>query len=673
MNEGHLCYYNGLYLAYELKKYECFSATYSPNFNMALVGEFNTLETVEYYDLIKSINISVKRKYWLSGWLDRYYAGKYLGNAIYARPGYASNMFDTIDTLLGDNNYMVRCIGIWILRLTTELGIEPPTDIIIKSISLLDDWFYECRIEYMLFYNILLKNFPHILEDSRIKQKLISAIASKHLTDSNKLVRNVCTMILKNKELLYRNSEIEFFKNYYDLSVPERIELLEKYWEIPELRKAVIMLVKVRLKYYIKKGDYTTIEMALKKIFDGKLHKEIGHILYEIVRLKEKSEMAKKILNAFKNKYSKLPKDLEKTLFHNINEPIITIRTHKLKELLLFVKEGVTISYELLNKVKEIGIYERVSEKNLNLALAILGEMGGEPESIAIVEEKRELMEYLKNPLNLDEIKRKDLKILDWKDCCVKIAYIPTEGIISIFAENNIGDIIDTFVFILRLEEIVILKIMVMDLLIEEISKNEELLNRLLVNKEVFAILLKLYLHKGYSLLSKKALTLLEKLSLKRDNWLKSNLIHYFKSNDFNSQKSLNNILYLLTENISTYVKIEILNSIKYALENKLIECNKDAAYTFVDIMMNTDSNQPWTIFKNAVDIIFSCPYIKTDEKLLSSIVEKFMGLADIVEEGRKDHILIYLKKLLEMSGVNIIELDEEVIEKLLEFENRNL
>ncbi|AEH07525.1 hypothetical protein [Methanothermococcus okinawensis] len=675
MNEGHLCYYNGLYLAYELKRYECFSATCSPNFDITLIGEFNTLSIAEYHDVIKSINASVKQKYWLSGWLNRYYAGKYLGNLIYTRPGHASNILDIIYTLLDDNNYITRCMGIWILRLTTELGIEPPMDVIIKSISLLDDWYYECRIEYMLFYNTLLKSFPHLLENQSLKKRLISAITSRYLTDKNEFVKDICIMLLNNKRLSCNYPEFESFKNYYHLSIPERIELLKKCWKVPELRKAVIIIIKTRLKYYIKKRDYITIEIALKKIFDGdeNTYEEISYILYELIQIKEKSNIVKKIVDTFKNKYPKLPKNLEKQLFHNINDSIISIRTYKLKRLLAFVREGIIISYELLNKIKEIVIYECVSEKNLNIASSILEEIN-DFESRRIIKEKKELMEYMENSLYFKtSIRDLELEKADWKEYCIKITYIPTIGILDIFTEDNLNNAVKTLIPLLNIEDLVILKIKIIDLLTEEISKNEELLNALLDNDEILPILLKLYVNKRYNFISKKALMLLEELSLRRDNWLKNSLIDYFK--DYaGSQNSLNNILYILTENISARVKIEILNFLGYASKNKLIVCNKDMAYTFVDIILNIDNNQPWAVFKNAVDIIFSCQYIQTDKKLLDDLIKKFTDYMDIMEEEeKKDYLIIYLKKLLEMGGPNIVELNEEVIEKLLEFENKNL
>jgi hypothetical protein len=649
MNEGHLCYYNGLYLAYELKKYECFSATYSPNFNMGFIEEFKDMDILEFQKLIKSLYIDTKRK----GWINRYYAGKYLGNAIYARPGYASNMFDIIDNMLYDNTYLVRNMGIWLLRMIVELNNETPNNLIIKSTSLFGDWYFGNRIEYLLFYNILIENYPNSLEKEEIRKNIISAIMTKYLTDKHRFVKDISKNLLD--KLLIKFPEYKEFLDYHNISIKERFDLIEKYLKFPETRKATILLAKIELKRHIKKGEDNSIRVILK-VFENNIYEEIIYILPEIIALKGKSEIAKKIVEDYISKYPTLPKEMDDITYRFIEEPIFKIRNTHLKKLLRFIKEGLIISDKLLNRVKELIIYERVVEENINLALSILEEIN-EPESVAIIKEKRELMEHLeKNPLNIDKIENGDIELEKYH---IKITYIPTKDVIKIFGSDDIKDIVKTIIHILNLEEAVILKIMVMDLLIEEISKNGKLLDELLSNN-IYDILSKLALLDGYGLLSEKALVLLEEIALKKDNWLKNNLL-----NNPGEKPTLKIIRKFLRRNTSIYVKLEIIEVWEYLLKNDIIICDKHTASAFIYTLVNIGNDQPWIVFKKAVDVIGSCQYIREDKKLLSKIVKKIMEYIE-ASTSTCPSVKEYLMKVLESLNVEK-KLDKDIVEEYIE------
>ncbi|AEH07524.1 hypothetical protein [Methanothermococcus okinawensis] len=649
MNEGHLCYYNGLYLAYELKRYECFSATCSPNFDIGIIKELEDMDISEFQKLIKSLYINMKRK----NWLDRYYAGKYLGNLIYIRPSYGSRKFDLINDMLYDNVYLVRNMGLWLLRMNVELNNKIPNNVFVKSTYLFDDWYFGNRIEYLLFYNILIENFPNILKKEEVEKNIISAIMTKYLTDRHRFVRNISKKLLDN--LLIKYPEYIEFLDYNSKSITEQVDLIKKYLKFPETRKSIILLAKIGINRHIKKGDYNSIEMILKA-FENNIYKEIIFILPEIIGLKDKSETAKKIIKDYLSKYPILPQDMEDIIYRIIREPVFKIRNTQLKILYSFVNEGFIISNRLLNRVKELVIYEYVAEENINLSLSILEKMN-EPESRSIIKEKRELMEYLKeHPFNLEVENININKNIEW-EYYSKIIYIPTKNSFECMGCNSINDIVKTIIQILNYEDMVILKIMALDLLIEEISKNDNPLNELLLTN-LYNILSKLASLEGYELLSEKALILLEEIALKKDNWLKNNLI-----NNPGDESTLIVIKKFLQRDVSIYVKSEIIEALEYLLKNKFIECDKDVAYAFLDTIMNIDKDQPWIIFKKAVDILRLCQYIHEDKKLLSKIVKKIM---DYIEESEYPAVKEYLINLLESLNIKD-KVDKEVIDEYIE------
>jgi hypothetical protein len=672
-----LCYYNGLYLANKLNKHEYFSAKYCPNLDMSLVEEFSSLDADEYIELIKSLNASMGKKYWLAGWLNRTYVGKYLGNLIYARPSYIPNVFNIIKSLINDNNYMVRNVGIWILRLTLEFEVKPPNDILHKSMYLINDWYFGNRVEYALYFHTLLEKFPDILNDITVKKKLISTLILKHAVDRNRFVREVCVKLLSaHNDLMKEYPGIEQFKNYHTMSISDKIRLLEMFWKIPELRKTVAILVKVEFRTSVKNGDCKTMELLLS-IFEKNICCEIGHVLPELIKLKEKfkSNIAKKIIDEYREKYPMLSDDLESIMMHTINETIIFIRTKGLSELLLFVREGFLISNSLLDGVKEIAIYECVSNKNINLALSILKEIN-DIESKSIVSEKTELIEYLEKPLDLSKIEKENLSNLDWKECSIKISYIPTIGEIKLFTDNNIEEAIDAFVDILSNSDKIILKIMVVDLFIEEVAKNDEFLIKLLDNKNLFAILFELCSAEMYPLLSKKSRTLFEKLALKGENWLRGNLINYIKNSGKTGQTAHEiamKIIKLMMHNMSVYVKMELINSLEYAFNNNILHCDKEMAHALSNVLSNIGNDQPWMLFKKTTDLIFSEGCMDGEDKeLLEKVLGKFVSYGESSED-KKHYISLYLKKLLESNKYNFTEIDNNIFEKLIKFENNEL
>jgi len=451
-------------------------------------------------------------------------------------------------------------------------------------------------------------------------------------------------------ELMDEYPGVRSFKNYYKISIPERIRLLEKFWKIPDLRKLVAILFKLIFNQCIKEEDYESAEMGLKTFED--IHTEVAYVIPEIILLKEKSETAKRILEKFKENYSDNPY-VESILFCFINEHISKIRIIKLKELSLFVNEGFTISEELLNKVKELSVRAPMYEK-VEYICPILRKMN-DPESKELLKEIGKLTEYM-NSHQFVFSKSWNFKNQDWEDHYINLRYPYIHPGADIFKYSSMEEVVDSFLEVLNHDRCILLKVMVIDILLEEIVKSDKLVDEL-SSRGIFASLLRLTSLNGYSLLVEKSIILLENISLKRENWLRDNLIMYFENNK-GSPHILDPIINILAKNIS-YIKIEILNSLKYALENNLLDCDKGTALLFMNVLIHTANNQPWIVFKKSLAIIFSCPHVLENKELLRELVDKLIGYAKTSDRG--NYVLIYLKGLLSARGVEIKELGKEI------------
>ena len=156
---------------------------------------------------------------------------------------------------------------------------------------------------------------------------------TKYLTDKHRFVKDISKNLLD--KLLIKFPEYKEFLDYHNISIKERFDLIEKYLKFPETRKATILLAKIELKRHIKKGEDNSIRVILK-VFENNIYEEIIYILPEIIALKGKSEIAKKIVEDYISKYPTLPKEMDDITYRFIEEPIFKIRNTHLKKLLRF-------------------------------------------------------------------------------------------------------------------------------------------------------------------------------------------------------------------------------------------------------------------------------------------------------------------------------------------------
>ena len=644
INEGYLCYYYGIYLMYYFKKLQRISARYSPNITKELLEKFRDLEFFKLQELIKSIYLGAKKR----RWLDRFYSGKYLGNILCSRIRYNSQMFEIVNRLLYDPNYLNRNIGIWLFRLIIEIEDKPPSNInpIIKTTFLFDDWYFGTRVEYMLFYSTLINKFPKSIQVESIKVGLISTILTKCLTDKNRFIRYV------SRELFYKlvDDVSKYFEllDFHNKESEERISIINKYIRYPETRKAVIMLIKNELERYIKikKGDKKYIETLLRIIYDN-ICEETIYVLFEIIRLKRRNfPLSAEIVKSYIKRYPKLPRTMADTLYKFVNEHIFRIRYIHLLEVLTYVDEGIIIQRRVLNRIKELVVYADSYSKDVEIAMKILDRIE-EPECKAILEEKERIFrKYFKDGFI-------EIPLFN----SVRIRYIPVLDTIEIVNSENIP-ISEIIAQILESEGMTIPKIMVLDYLINEIVSNDNLLDEILSIKNIFEILAKLAILPDYSLISKKALTILEEISIKKGDWLKDNLISNF------DKKTTPSLIKRLLKSVSSpFVELEIIEACKYLIDKNVLKCSESKNMTkgLYKVIYNTYSDQPWVIFKKIVDIVKECPELKEDREFLNVLSKRIMDLIEWeTSPTAKTYLLSVLERLheeMEYTGGEVISL----------------
>ena len=712
MSEGYLCYYNGVCILLKLNK-ECPSTKSSPYFDRSIIEEISSLGMDDFRHLILNITTSVKRSVWIGGWLDRFYSGKYLGNLLHIKPEYCIKVLNDVKYLIHDNYFMVRNLGIWILRTMVQLDTSLPEDLIADTFVLFDDRFPQCRLEYMLFWKTVLEKSPNLLDNEIICREITYELMAKYLNDGHAILREVYLNMLEESGLIEKYPTLAYFKNYHTISEKERKELFKRYWKCKELRKAIAVAIKLKLKECIKNKKYNAIREYLEMISQMEIHREIFYMLYELILLKYMGfKEAEDIINNIRDKHTTIPYYLEKELFFNINEPIIVIRNYKLKRLLAMVKEGFYISYDLINKVKEVAIYEHICGKNTEIALNILSGIEDE-ECRSIVKEKLELMEYIEEkPI----VKNKKLEEMDWRDVCLMIEYLPTEGKLAILGDYDLEDLLNKMMDILEKEDKVIVKIKILDYLINEIYENEKLLNMLLSNRNLFKILYNLCSDNKH-LLFKRVVILLEELASVEEGWLERNVIEYYKEG-VNDKKPLRYLLYMLSEDMPLYFKLDILRAIREIIEYGVEHCKKlcidirkmleegtitkeeilskyrdiigihaitsphniicqnmDNVTIIVNTIFSGDiKKQPWILIKNTLDILLlMCEHVLLDENIVSIVIRKLLEYYEVLKDEEIIYLYLYIKRLLERSNYNIEKLGEEYLGRYEELKRRVL
>lgn len=651
IREHHLCYYKGMPLILELKRYECLSPVHHPYLRKNVMEYFQNLDIFEHSKILRAANALIMS----NDWLNRYKGAKELGNSLYSLPSYIKSNYELIKKLIKDSVYLVRNVGVWILRIIVHRGYKPPKNIIINTAHYCDDWYWEIRLEYGLLYYDLLKKYPEILEDKEIREKLLSVIATKYLTDRKSTIRKIC------KELLEYFPESKDLQSYFDEGIFERFEILENAIKNPILRKAAFIRLKKLLRKAINKNDTEKIENILNFLERNMYLEDVPYlksfyILEELIILKEKNnELAKKLVQSIKEKYPKLPKVKEKVLKIALNELIVVMRIYGLRELLSYIKEGFIVSDEIIDIVKELAIYTTVNQRILDLSLKIL-EKVDDIESRAILKEKKELEEYLKNRSS-DIKETDDINDPDWKNVYYSITYLSSKDLLdfNINPETRATDLAK----FLESKQHIILNIVMMDIIIDKINHEDKHILKIIDEKRrfVFNTLLKLILFNEYHLMSTKALKLLMTIMIKREHWLIKSIIDGPDDIDYLP------LIKKLFDYGNIYIQMETLDALQYLLKNREYKMDLDLAEKILGLIKK---DERWIILRKVMGLLYECSHtcsVEVINKVAEGIITYLKN--STLDDDSKLYLIRYFKK-----DDIIQKVDKIILEELVELKN---
>jgi len=210
---------------------------------------------------------------------------------------------------------------------------------------------------------------------------------------------------------------------------------------------------------------------------------------------------------------------------------------------------------------------------------------------------------------------------------------------------------------------------------------------------------------------------LLEGLASVEEGWLERNIIEYYKEG-VEYKKPLRYLLYMLSENIPLYFKLEVLRAVKKTIKYRAEQCKKlcvdirkmleegkitkeEILSKYKDIMgihaitspnsiicQNMDNaliivctifsgdikKQPWILIKNVLDILLlMCEYVLSDENIVSTVIKKLLEYYEVLKDEEIIYLYLYIRKLLERSNYNIEKLGEEYLRRYEELKRRAL
>ncbi|WP_459201484.1 hypothetical protein [Methanococcus sp. CF] len=637
LKEHPLCYHFGMPLL--LEKYNTIpDVEESPYLINSLELKLQYMSDVEINRRLKS----AEKKFESSYWLDRYESAKKFGTILHSDISKHFMNFDLVSQIHHDEVYLVRNIGIWILRILVKYDIKIPEKIILEIIDSLNSPYWELRFEYYLLLTELFEK-TKILNNSNtalnIKSVLENQFATEKHSSSKIVIKNLLDKISKNLE----NSS----QTFYD--VPDKDTYLESFLE-SSITDTFLEKLKINLNSYILKNDEENILKMLKflKIRESEL--DCSYLLEEIVKLK-KYEDANYLLNNIKQRSILIPSSIENKILNSLNNPIPEYKKDGLEEILVYLNEGFELDNEIGISVKETLVMYR-DEKLTDLCLKIL-ELQNDIESGRLVREKKEFDAYLNDLKEIKEQSDETIKLMSPKELYVVLSHQLHKKSGYNYKSINFNDIL-YFLLDYSKRPSVILTTMILKILKNVVNDpNSNILNSSDIdNPKVMDNLYYLIFSTDYEILSKNALLLTAEIVKNKPEWLLKNI------SDNSKNKNWSLFLNLLLTYPDDKVISETLSAVDYYSKNsKLVTFSKDFPEKLV-ALLNTSN---WTNFKKILNILANYPM--NDEML--NFASKLM--LEKIENSNDDSKLILLRffKIQDISKLN-----EDLITRLLGLKN---
>ncbi|AEF96108.1 hypothetical protein [Methanotorris igneus] len=332
-------------------------------------------------------------------------SSKILGDILYKFPYYINEYYPLTKNILSDNIWVIRARGAWILRIINYRQYYIPREDLIKIFEYSHDWYPDVVIEYLLLYaNILKRSYGELIKDEVFKNFMLSSIIAAYLLNDNKVVKSLAKYLIK------KFPEMEYVTNYFENDVLGKLEILERLMKNPAFREPAFIKIKLWLSEEIKANNEETVEHILKFIRD-KYFAPISFVVYELIKLYDGYEIAKEVVDEILSNHPEFIEYYFEYLCIWIDKYPIPIKRKILKEILSYVNFGIELSNKMLNKLKNMVIYER-DKVSLNTIMEILNIAGDEEGKLLVKERKSSyknkyemvIKNIIKNK-NIDEIK----------------------------------------------------------------------------------------------------------------------------------------------------------------------------------------------------------------------------------------------------------------------------
>ncbi|EHP84866.1 hypothetical protein [Methanotorris formicicus] len=544
-------------------------------------------------------------------WVDRLVSSKLLGNILYAYPYHINEYYAIVKNLLSDNVWIIRSKGSWILRIINHKKYYIPKHDLIEIFECIYDWYSEVVIEHLLLYaNILGNDYSNVIKDENLRNSMLSSIIMTYLVNDNKIVKSLA------KYLLNKFPEVDYVMDYFEKDDIGKLEILENLIENPAFRKPVFTKIKLWLNKEIKANNDDTIVRILKFI-DGKYFTSTAFILYELIKLYDRYDIAKEIIDTIQSKYSEILEYYFTCLCKWIDKYPIPIKRKTLKEILEFTNFGIKLSDEMLNKLKELVIYE-MDEESLEVIMEILNTVGDEEGKLLVIERKS----------------------LDRKAC---------ESIVKNIVKNK---------DITKLKEIfgdrgIILKVIILDNFINLIENEDsefiEFLNN--YSSDIFEQICPL-IDIGYYIILEKIKKFMVVLIISNPGLFRSWMINNYHK----IQEKCINFLKKILKEPYPEVKIELLD----ILEDALNEGYYELVYKFLPELSELLNYRMWEVKSRALKLIIALNVEKED---VDDVVVNILKSFESPDEDFRLYLLRALKNLptSRKHGEKVIGLLEEL------------
>ncbi|EHP85969.1 hypothetical protein [Methanotorris formicicus] len=616
IKEHLLCYFMGISLLIKLYGEDVFNILNScihPCVDDKFIENLKQKNPSKYKFIFKELKNGLNS----SNWICRNVSVKLMGNMACLFPNFV-NLYTLLikNHLLTDNMWITRLTSVWVLRVINHLDeLNFSKKDYLDILEYVDDYYWEVRFEYIMFYIELLNKHPEILKDEKLKNALISSITTKYLIDKSHIIRKMCKFILQ--KIPEMGEILEYFNKNYN----EKLKILQSMIENPMLRKSAFMRLKTILKRGIKDNNEELINRVLEFI-NGKYYKEMAYILHELVLLYNKHEIAKEIVDTIKSKHPGIVKYREDILFTLLGELLVIQRKNALKELKDYTTVGFPISKTILYRLKKMVVYDVVDEDIIQLTIKILEKVGDE-EAKQLIKERKEIISGIREyTLSLSEILQRNK---NWRDVYALIEHTPEEYITHL--EN---DSLLNLINLLREDDGILLKIRVMDSLLQLIEEeNPNIMNFIDNNyNAIFNTIHELINHR-YFMVSKNSERLMRLLLIKKPSLFNRWILSKTDINNY-----IPTIKKFLNDTHPT-IKMEMLNVVEH-----LLNLGYEGVNTLLPELLNLIDDEKWAVKRRLISII---PKLTIKDEDIDNIICKCI---DALEKCENDFVMYILRLL---------------------------